>query len=67
MKPLTDDFRNKHRKARAIINLLFEDNQIIHVNNLDTAHEGWLTVKNLMKEQIEVANYFFKKSVLQSS
>lgn len=44
--PLTDDFRNKNRKARAIINLLIEDDQVIHVKNLETARECWLAVKN---------------------
>lgn len=37
--PLNDNFTTRSRKARAIINLLIEDDQIIHMKNLNTARE----------------------------
>lgn len=35
--PITDVFTRKNRKARAIINLLMEDDHIIHVKGLGNA------------------------------
>ena len=43
--PLTSEFKNKDRKARAIINLLIEDQEIIHVKNLQTSRECWNALK----------------------
>ena len=44
---ITDQWRSRDRKARAIINLLIQDDQIIHVKNLTTAKETWNTLKNI--------------------
>lgn len=47
------DWQRKDRKAKAQINVIFEDAKIVHVKNLTTAKETWDTLKNTH----ERANY----------
>lgn len=42
---LTDEFRNKNRKA-CMINFWIENDQLIHMKNLEMAQECWLALKN---------------------
>lgn len=56
--PLTDGFRNKNRKVGAITNLLIEDDQIIHAQNLETARECWLALKTFY-ERINLSSNLF--------
>lgn len=45
--PITAYWTKKASKVRAIINLVVEDSQIVHVKNLNSARETWRALKTI--------------------
>ncbi|XP_071037145.1 copia protein [Parasteatoda tepidariorum] len=56
--PITADWSKKDKKARALINLCIDDNQIVHVREKETAKETWDTLK-LIHERSNLSSKLF--------
>lgn len=64
--PISDVYTNKNINAPAIINLLAEGDQVIHIKHLKTARETWTALENI-HERSNLSSKLFLLRKLYSS